>query len=305
MRKMVMLVAALGLVALAPAAQAAPAKATAATATITKVGVIPSQVKISTNDSVTWLNTDTADHQLVSDKAGLASPVLHAGQSFTFTFTKSGNFALKDALDKKLKAGSIVVAAPAAAAPAKGAGAGAGATVSLTTSTFQALYNTPVTLTGTVSTHQAGQQVTIQAQKYGENNFTKLADVMTIANGAWSYTARPTIRTVFQSMWGKQASSQVTVGVRPLVTFHVLTGNRFSTKVVAAHAFTGKFVQLQRRSSLGQWVTLKRVKLNASSAAIFKAALPKGTSSIRIAFSVNQAGAGYLGTTSRTIVYHR
>jgi len=303
MRKMLMVLAALGVVALAPAAQAVPSTATAATVTITKIGVVPTQVKISMNDSVTWMNTDTADHQIVSNKAGLASPILHAGQSFTFTFSKAGNFAIQDALDKKLKAGTVVVAAPAAAG--KGAGAGAGATVSLTTSTFQALYNTPVTLTGTVSTHQAGQTVTIQAQKYGENNFTKLADVMTVANGAWSYTAKPTIRTVFQSMWGKQMSSQVTVGVRPLVTFHVLTGNRFSTKVVAAKAFAGKFVQFQRRSSLGQWVTLKRVKLNSTSAAIFKPTLPKGTSNLRIAFSVNQAGAGYLAGLSRTIVYHR
>jgi len=301
MRKMLMLMAALGLIALAPAAQAAPAKATAATATITKIGVVPSMVKISTNDSVTWMNTDTVDHQLVSDKAGLASPILHAGQSYTFTFTKAGNFALKDALDKKLHAGSVVVAA----LPGAGKGAGAAATVSLSTSTFQAVYNTPVTLTGTVSNHQAGEKVTIQAQPYGQNNFTKLADVMTLANGAWSYTARPTIRTVFQSMWGKEMSSQVTVGVKPLVTFHVLAGNRFSTKVAAARAFTGKLVQLQRRSGLGQWVTLKRVKLGSTSAAIFKATLPKGTSNLRLAFSVNQAGAGYLGSVSRTIVFHK
>jgi len=298
MRKMLMLVAAVGVVALAPSAQAAPSAATAATATITKTGVVPTMVKISLNDSVTWMNTDTADHQLVSNKAGFTSPVLHAGQSFTFTFTKTGNFAIDDALDKKLKAGTVAVAA-------LNAGGAAAASVSLAASTLQAVYNTPVTLTGTISNRQAGEKVTIQAQKYGENNFTKLADVMTVANGAWSYTARPTIRTVFQSMWGKQASTQVTVGVKPLVTFHVLAGNRFSTKVVAAHAFTSKLVQLQRRSSLGQWVTLKRVKLNSSSAAIFKATLPKGTSSLRIAFSVNQAGAGYLGSTSRTIVYHR
>jgi len=302
MRKYMILAVALAIVALAPAAQAAPATATAATATITKIGVVPSQVKISVNDSVTWMNTDTADHQLVADKAGLASPVLHAGQSFTFTFKTAGNFNLKDALDKKLHAGTIVVSAAAAGG---GGGNAANAAVSLSTSSFQALYNTPVTLTGTVSNRQAGEKVTIEGQKYGENNFTKLADVMTLANGAWSYTVKPTIRTVFQSKWGKQASAQVTVGVKPLVTFHVLTGNRFSTKVVAARAFTGKLVQLQRRSSLGQWVTLKRVKLSSTSAAIFKATLPKGTSNLRIAFSVNQAGAGYLGSTSRTLVYHR
>jgi plastocyanin len=301
MRKMLMLVAALGVVAFAPAAQAAQATAKAATVTITitKAGVVPSQTKISLSDSVTWMNTDAADHQLVSDEAGLASPVLHSGQSFTFTFTKTGNFALKDALDKKLKAGTVVVA-NATTAPQAGA-----ATVSLTASSMQAVYNTPVTLSGSISSQQAGEKVTVQAQRYGENKFADLATVTTAAGGTWSYTARPTIRTVFQSEYGKKTSAQVTVGVRPLVTFHVLTGNRFSTKVVAARSFAGKLVQFQKRSKFGQWVTLKRVKLSSSSAAIFKANLPKGNSTLRIAFSVNQAGAGYLGGMSRTVSYHR
>ena len=72
-----------------------------------------------------------------------------------------------------------------------------------------------------------------------------------------------------------------------------------------ARSFAGRYVQFQRRSSLGQWVTIKRVRLNTSSAAVFRATPPRGTSSLRIAFSVNQAGAGYLAGISRTIVYHR
>jgi plastocyanin len=298
MHKMFTVLAMLGVVALAPVSQAAPAAATAASATITRVGVVPSQVKVSIGDSVTWLNTDTVDHQLLSNKAGLASPVLRTGQSFTFTFSKGGNFTLTDALNKKLDAGAVFVAG----SPAGGA---AGASVSLTSSTFQVVYNGPVTLSGTVSSHEAGQKVAIQAQRFGENSFSKLADVTTLTGGTWSYTARPTIRTVFQSTWGKLSSPQVTVGVRPLVTFHLLTGNRFSTKVVAGRSFAGKVVQLQRRSGLGQWVTLKRPTLNASSVAIFRAGLPNGSSTLRIAFSVNQAGAGYLGGTSRTATFHR
>ena len=92
--------------------------------------------------------------------------------------------------------------------------------------------------------------------------------------------------------------------MKPLVTFHAITGKRFSSKVLAGRSFAGKTIQLQRRSSLGQWVIIKRVRLGSTSSAIFRATLPKGTSSLRIAFSVNQAGAGYLGGISRTIVYH-
>lgn len=128
--------------------------------------------------------------------------------------------------------------------------------------------------------------------------------MQTGTNGAWSLSTKPTIQTSYQARWGDAASPALTVGVKPLVTFHVITGNRFSTRVVAGHSFTGRYVQLQRRSSLGQWVTLKRVKLGTSSNAIFRATLPKGTSTPRIAISVNQTGTGYLGGISRTIVYH-
>jgi hypothetical protein len=41
------------------------------------------------------------------------------------------------------------------------------------------------------------------------------------------------------------------------------------------------------------------------SSAALKASLPLGTSALRFAFSVNQAGAGYLAGFSRTLVYHR
>ena len=40
-------------------------------------------------------------------------------------------------------------------------------------------------------------------------------------------------------------------------------------------------------------------------AKLFRATLPRGTSRLRIAMSVNQAGAGYLAGFSRTIVVRR
>ena len=55
-------------------------------------------------------------------------------------------------------------------------------------------------------------------------------------------------------------------------------------------------------------MTVKRVRLQGSPrspAGTFRAALPRGRSTLRIAMSVNQAGAGYLAGFSRTIVYRR
>ena len=100
-------------------------------------------------------------------------------------------------------------------------------------------------------------------------------------------------------------SPAVTVGVRPSVSLRVVTRGRFATHVGGATSFAGKRVQLQRRSR-GTWITVKRARLNASSTATFRASLlPKGKSTIRIGFSVNQAGPGYLGGLSRLLTYRR
>ena len=78
------------------------------------------------------------------------------------------------------------------------------------------------------------------------------------------------------------------------------------TITVAGKSFEGRTVQLQRLLPGNRWVTLSRVKLNARSGGVFSAlVLPRGTSLVRVAMSVNQAGAGYLGAFSRTLSYKR
>src|SRR5437764_1246746 len=58
-------------------------------------------------------------------------------------------------------------------------------------------------------------------------------------------------------------------------------------------------------SRFGQWVTLKKVRLGGKSSAVFRLRLPKGKSRIRVAMSINQAGAGYLDGYSGTITVRR
>jgi hypothetical protein len=52
-------------------------------------------------------------------------------------------------------------------------------------------------------------------------------------------------------------------------------------------------------------VTIKRVRLGLRSRVEFRATIPRGRSTVRAAFSVNQAGAGYLGGTSRALTFTR
>jgi hypothetical protein len=156
-----------------------------------------------------------------------------------------------------------------------------------------------------VPTKRANETVIVYAQRFGETSFVQVASVLTAANGAWSYLARPRIQTAYRAGWNRGLSAVTTIGVRPTVTFRRLASGKFTTHVGAGRPFAGRYVQLQRRRTNGKWLTLKRVRLNVHSSATFKAALPKGRSTLRIAMSVNQAGAGFLGATSRTILFRR
>ena len=147
--------------------------------------------------------------------------------------------------------------------------------------------------------------MTVFAQKFGEGSFSSIATVLTAADGTWRYLAKPRIRTAYLASWAGAKSSATAVGVRPAVSLRRNADGRLATRVAGARSFAGRLVQLQRRTTAGRWVTIKRVRLGLRSAAVFRATLPRGTSDLRIAMSVNQAGGGYLGGFSRTIVYRR
>jgi hypothetical protein len=186
-----------------------------------------------------------------------------------------------------------VVAGTPAPAPAPAA------SISVNVSTFRILYGRWLTVSGVISSHQGGQQVTIEGQEYGAGK-TTIGTATTASDGSWSFRTKPGIQTSFDARWNGATSRSLTVGVMPLVTFHLITHKRFSTRVVAARSFAGKIVKLQRLEG-SSWVTLKRVRLGGNSDAIFRTKLHE-SATLRMAFSVNQAGAGYLGGLSRTLV---
>jgi hypothetical protein len=176
--------------------------------------------------------------------------------------------------------------------------------VTLTAAARELTYGRSVVLRGTVPTHTAGQAVTVFAQAYGAPSFQSVAVVLTAADGSWAYLAKPSIGTSYRAIWQGGSSATVAVGVHPVVAFG-RSGRRFTVRVRAAHTFARRVVQLQRRTASGTWLTVRRVRLGVRSRAEFKATLPHGVSALRMAMSINQAGAGYLGGKSRTIVVVR
>jgi plastocyanin len=267
-------------------ATAAPAEAATVTVRIVRGGFSPAVVTINFEDTVVWRNADNRNHQVVADSGAFASPILRPGQSYSFTFRTAGTFPYRDALEPTER-GRIVVRGPPP---------------SLTLGASQPIVfaGQQVTLTGVVSNRRANQSVTIYHLPYGQTSLIQLAVVLTGAGGGFSYTAAPTILTAYEARWSTASSARVSVQVKPRITFRPM-GRRFVTRVVVPGAsFARRFVYLQRRSSFGQWVNVRRLMLGPRSGRIFRIPRLRTPMLYRVFMTVNQAGLGYLDSASGT-----
>ena len=181
----------------------------------------------------------------------------------------------------------------------------AGPAVTLAASTATVISRRNLTLSGTVASKRANENVTVFAQRFDRPSFTAIATVLTTNGGAWSLIVRPAIRTAYKGVWNGSTSFTVTVAVRPAVSVRVLSRLRVSTTVLAGRSFAGRTVQLQRRLSSGRWLTIARAQLNRKSSAVFHPTLKRGRWTLRVAISVNQAGSGYLAGFSRQFSVRR
>ena len=283
MRRILILLSLLAVLVTGPDALGATTK----TVQIKRASFVPATVSIVAGDTIRWRNVDTRNHQIVSTTGAFASPILRPSRTYSFKFDVAGTYRYRDALNPSVT-GVVRVAGPPPA-------------VGLAASAPQITYGTKVTLSGQVNNKRAGEQVQIVHQPYGQPSPIVLATVVTGADGVFGLTVVPKILTTYQALWKTTRSLVVTTAVAPNISFGRLNG--FVTRVWAGRSMARKQVQLQRRTSLGQWVTIKRVSLDLSSRARFEAALPVGVSRLRIAMSVNQAGVGYLAGFSREITY--
>jgi len=274
------------------AAPAAPATTATATVQIKRSSFVKALTTIKTGDTVKWVNTDTQNHQVVSNNGSFVSPILGPSKSYSHRFNAAGTYRYHDGLNAAVR-GTIKVNGPA---PAVTAG------VSLPI----IVYGQGVSLSGIVSNGQANEKVTIYQQPYPQSSFAELTTVLTTTGGAWNLVLSPSpkILTQYQAKWNGRTSVTVGVEVRPRIRLFYRKG-RFSTAVQSGASHAGRSVIAQRLSRFGQWVTLKRVRLGGKSTAVFRLTLPKGKSRIRVAMSVNQAGAGYLAGYSPTITVRR
>lgn len=285
-RVMFMAVAALALV------LAAPASSATATVSIKRAGFSPASVTINQDDSITWTNNDTIDHQVVNNAGSFASPILKPGKSWTRAFHNGGTFRYHDSLHPTLK-GTIVVR-------------GAPPLVTLATSAPVVKFGATATLTGTVSNKKAGETVTLVQLPFGQTTKQVIATLQTTTGGAFSFTVTPQLTTTYQAQWAKGPESSVTVQVQPAIKLpFVSKSGFFHFYVTAGTSFAGKTVFLQRYTLARTWVNIRTLALGQKSGRLIsvrfvRSLIPRGRWSIRVFMPATEMGGGYLDSWSGT-----
>jgi plastocyanin len=284
MRRVISLaVTALALVLVAPAASATT------TVQIKRTGFAPASVTINQNDSVTWTNTDTINHQVVANNGSYASPILAPGKSWTHQFQHGGTFHYHDSLHPSLK-GTVVVR-------------GAPDQVTLAASVPVVKFGGTVTLTGTVSNKKAGETVTIVELPYGQTTKQVIATLQTATGGVFSFNVTPQVNTTYQAQW-KSLESSVIVQVQPMIKFPFNSrSGYFHFYVTGATSFAGKTAFLQRFTLARQWVSIRGLKLGPKSGRLIsvrfvRSLIPRGRWSVRVFMPATESGAGYLDSWS-------
>jgi plastocyanin len=270
---------------------AAPASSATTTIQIKRTGFVPASVTINHDDSVTWANADTIDHQVVANGGSFASPILKPGKSWTRVFRNGGTFRYHDSLHPALK-GTLVVR-------------GAPDQVTLATSAPVVKFGATVTLTGTVSNKKAGETVTLVQLPFGQTTKQVVATLQTSTGGAFSFTVTPQVNTAYQAQW-KTLESSVTVQVQPMIKLpFVSKSGYFHFYVTAGTSFAGRTVFLQRFTLAHQWVNIRTLTLGSKSGRLIsvksvRSIVPRGRWSIRVFMPATQMGGGYLDSWSGT-----
>jgi plastocyanin len=218
--------------------------------TITATGFVPESVTINAGDSVTWRNADTTVHQVVFGQAP-CNLTIQPGATASCTFRAGGSFNYRDPSQGGHFRGTVTVTGPHRS-------------VTLQSSRRAVIFAGAVTLSGVISSQQAGESVNLFAQECGKTAFTRVGSATTAAGGNWTFAVRPTLNTVYRARWRTAESATATVNVLPRLRL-TRAGRRFTVRVTAAEAFTGKVLSFQRyRPILGRWRTVKRVVLGSA-----------------------------------------
>jgi plastocyanin len=260
------------------------------TVNITSTAFKPKTVTIAGGDTVTWKNVDTVNHQVVANNGAFASGQIAPNRIYAKRIDTPGTYNYHDALHPTLKGTVKVTGAPPS--------------VSIGASTGIAVYGSAIHIGGAISPAAVGDTVSIWAQPSGQASFVKLNDVQTTTNGVYDYMTTPQVLTQYKAVWKGKSSAIISVAVQPRLRL----GHVRSWFIARAqpNKYAGHWVYVQRANAFGEWVSLKKVVLNAQSAKRFKLRnLPHGLNRLRLFITTNQAGSGYFHGPSPSLSFRR
>jgi hypothetical protein len=185
----------------------------------------------------------------------------------------------------------------------------AAARVTLTGSRPTVIFGGTLGLSGSVVGGGAGQGVTIDARAFGSRVFRPVATAATSADGSFSATVTPRIRTSYRARLDDGTlATAVTVGVRPRLHLAAIVRHLFSLTALAARSFVGKTVLVQEWSANRHtWLTLGRIHMRSArrgstvvTSKRFILVLGRGHR-IRAFMPLHQHTTGYLPGISNTV----
>jgi Cupredoxin-like domain len=263
-----------------------------------KNGFTPSSLAVSTGDVVTWKNDDTVARTIVSTDGGITQQTLAPGATYSFAFTKVGKFRVEDPNAKKRTQMFVTVAA-------------APLSVTLTTPKPVVVYGAGTTLTGTVSTLQPNEQVTVLAKPCGATSPTKVGTVATTTGGVFSAPVKPLRNTAYTVQARTATSTDLAVLAKPRLTLTKPARGRFVVVVRGAISFSGRAVVLQRwNAALRKWVNVRSSLLVKGPAATAPTILSKANlratvrarTRMRVSISAFQVGSCYRPSVSNVVL---
>jgi hypothetical protein len=133
------------------------------------------------------------------------------------------------------------------------------------------VYRGPTVLSGRLTgPNHGGRTITLRADRYPFGNGAPVATTVTEANGRYSFPARrPGKNTNYRTVFGATRSALERVRVRQRVSFRMSDYTpergervRFSGRSCPTH--DGALVAIQKRTSSGAWVDVRRTTLRAA-----------------------------------------
>jgi plastocyanin len=287
----------LGLALVLALSAAAPATTATTTVQITKLGFVPKDITVTQGDQVTWQNSDTVNHQVVSQAGGFASPILKPTETYGHVFDKTGKFSYVDPLAKNERGSVDVKAAPV--------------TASLNTSATLVVFGGRTTLSGQLSNKLANEKVDVYKTECGAGQ-VRVDTATTTTDGNFSYVVQPLKTTAYQVKYKTTTTSpSVSVRARPRITLAKVAPQRFTVRTFAAQSFAGKIAVLQRfNRTLGTWVKVRTATLRANTSGVAPTVVSsvtltakvKAKTKLRIVLPQTQVGSCYLAGTSNAIL---